>query len=76
MGFFWAPAVLQDSKLSSSERVRFTYVLMERQSEFVRAIVDSGQQADSVGEEDAALRVAILWRQKENRIKLEWMQNK
>jgi DnaJ family protein C protein 16 len=55
----------------SQERVRFTYILLERQHQFVSAVT-KGQQDMS----DPSLRVMVLWRRGADQVKLEWLQNK
>jgi len=55
----------------SQERVRFTYILLERQHQFVSAVT-KGQQELS----DPTLRVMVLWRRGADQVKLEWLQNK
>eukprot|EP00092_Neocalanus_flemingeri_P087100 GFUD01109853.1.p1 GENE.GFUD01109853.1~~GFUD01109853.1.p1 ORF type:complete len:797 (+),score=258.24 GFUD01109853.1:84-2474(+) len=55
----------------SQERVRFTYILLERQQQFVSAVT-RGQQELS----DPSLRVVVLWRRGEDQVKLEWLQAK
>ncbi len=71
----------------SPERVRFTYVLAEKQAEFVGSLVaatseDEGAEVEESGGggelpgADPALRIAILWRQRENKIQLEWLHNR
>ncbi len=63
----------------SSDRVRFTYVLQEKQADFVNSLVGAKSEEDSAAaseEGDPALRVAILWRQKESKIKLEWLRHR
>ncbi len=55
-------------------------MLAERQSDFVGSLVSAASSAEVASGpggpepgEDPALRVAILWRQRENKIKLEWL---
>ena len=66
----------------SSDRVRFSYVLADRQSDFVSSLVaatptgDKEGDGDSLAGADPTLRVAILWRQKEDKIRLEWLRTR
>jgi len=55
----------------SQERVRFTYILLERQQQFVSAVT-RGQQELS----DPTLRVVVLWRRGADQVKLEWLKAK
>ena len=55
----------------SKERVRFTYMLVERQKQFVSALTDNNDDIS-----DPSLRVVLLWRRGEGQVKLEWLQNK
>jgi len=55
----------------SQERVRFTYILLERQKQFVSAMT-RGQQELS----DPTLRVVVLWRRGADQVKLEWLEAK
>ena len=57
----------------SPDRVRFTYVLMERQHEFIKSLM-TFEKAQTVvtSEEDPSLKIAILWRRDTNKIKYEW----
>ena len=52
----------------SKERVRFTYMLVERQKQFVSALTASNED---IG--DPTLRVVVLWRRGEGQVKLEWL---
>lgn len=56
---------VQDYKFSP-ERVRFTYILLEKQADFVRSLV-------SASNVEPALRVAIMWRRDVDKIKFEWL---
>ena len=49
----------------SKDRVRFVYVLKEKQSEFVNALV--------AGSNDEKRNVAIVWRTEESNIRYEWL---
>lgn len=51
----------------SPERVRFTYILLERQTQFVSAVTQGGQVVPDH-------RVLILWRRDANNIKYEWLE--
>jgi len=53
----------------SADRVRFTYILLERQQEFVSAVTQGEVP-------DPDLRVIILWRRDINNIKYEWLENR
>ena len=55
----------------SLERVRFTYMLVERQKQFVSALTQSEEEVV-----DPLQRVVVLWRRGEGQVKLEWLQNK
>jgi len=55
----------------SQERVRFTYILLERQQQFVSAVTKDQQELS-----DPALRVLVLWRRGADQVKLEWLQSK
>merc|ERR1719510_48835 len=55
----------------SLERVRFTYMLVERQKQFVSALTQSEEEAV-----DPLQRVVVLWRRGEGQVKLEWLTNK
>ncbi len=55
----------------SPERVKFTYVLLEKQSEFVKSLTSGQDKADEVS--DPTLRIAILWRKGTNKLKFEWL---
>ena len=50
----------------SKDRVRFVYVLKEKQSEFVNALV-SGSNDDEKG------NVVIVWRMEESNVRYEWL---
>ncbi|KAJ9586685.1 hypothetical protein L9F63_019723, partial [Diploptera punctata] len=52
----------------STERVRFTYIFQEKQTEFVSALANGeGSPAEPV------LHVVIIWRRDANHIKYEWL---
>ncbi|XP_069683345.1 dnaJ homolog subfamily C member 16 [Periplaneta americana] len=52
----------------SAERVRFTYIFQERQTEFVSALANGeGSPAEPL------LHVVIIWRRDNNHIKYEWL---
>jgi DnaJ family protein C protein 16 len=53
----------------SPDRVRFTYVLMEKQEEFLKSL-SAGQKKEAVS--DPVLKIAILWRRGNNKLKFEW----
>ena len=55
----------------SLERVRFTYMLVERQKQFVSALTQSEEEVV-----DPLQRVVVLWRRGEGQVKLEWLHNK
>ena len=55
----------------SGERVRFTYMLVERQKQFVSALTSSQEEPS-----DPVQRVVVLWRRGEGQVKLEWLHNK
>ena len=55
----------------SKDRVRFTYMLVERQAQFVNALIDNNEDIS-----DPTLRVVLLWRRGEGQVKLEWLNNK
>merc|ERR1719340_137425 len=55
----------------SKERVRFTYMLVERQKQFVSALTESQEEVS-----DPVQRVVVLWRRGEGQVKLEWLNNK
>jgi len=55
----------------SKDRVRFTYMLVERQAQFVNALIDNNEDIS-----DPTLRVVLLWRRGEGQVKLEWLSNK
>jgi len=50
----------------SKERVHFTYMLVDKQKQFVSALTKDGY-------DDPALRVVLLWRRGEGQVKLEWL---
>jgi len=52
----------------SPERVRFTYVLAERQKQFVSTVTKGGA-------EDPNLKVLVLWRRGGQAVKFEWLEN-
>jgi len=54
-----------ESKFSSL-RVRFTYIFLERQQQFINAVSQDGSPE---------LKVLLLWRRGEERAKYEWMEN-
>jgi len=54
----------------SKERVRFTYMLVERQKQFVSALTSANEDIS-----DPTLRVVVLWRRGEVQVKLEWLEN-
>ena len=54
----------------NQDRVRFTYMLVERQAQFVSALVDSHDDIS-----DPTLRVVVMWRRGEGQAKLEWLHN-
>ena len=62
----------------SPERVRFTYVFVERQAAFVASfrnptpLLGGGEAAVTI---DPLLRVAILWRRDLSRVKYEWLES-
>lgn len=56
-----------ESHRFSPERVRFTYILLERQPQFVSAVTQGGQEVPDH-------RVLILWRRDANNIKYEWLE--
>jgi hypothetical protein len=58
---------LKDFKFSP-ERVRFTYVLEEKQPDFVNSLASQGEI-----DGDPVLRVAILWRMDTDVVKMEWL---
>jgi len=49
----------------SPERVRFTYIYLDRQQQFISAVAQDGQ--------DPELGVLLLWRKGEERAKYEWL---
>jgi len=53
----------------SLDRVRFTYILTERQQQFVSAVTDGAS-------EECLRKVMVLWRRGEGNMKFEWLQNK
>ena len=55
----------------SLDRVRFTYMLVERQKQFVSALTSSQEEPS-----DPVQRVVVLWRRGEGQVKLEWLHNK
>ena len=61
----------------SPDRVRFTYVLMEKQADFVQSLSSAKQGAK--GKEatedlsDPSLKIAILWRRGNSKLKFEWL---
>merc|ERR1711902_156440 len=56
--------------MGSKERVRFTYMLVERQKQFVSALTSANEDIT-----DPTLRVVVLWRRGEGQVKLEWLEN-
>ncbi len=59
----------------SPDRVRFTYVLMEKQAEFVQSLTSSSstdELSTAPSPSDPLLRIAILWRREEKKLNLEW----
>lgn len=52
----------------SSDRVRFTYIFRERQSEFINALT-SGEDSPT----ESTLHIVILWRRDASHIKYEWL---
>ncbi|XP_037947969.1 dnaJ homolog subfamily C member 16 [Teleopsis dalmanni] len=66
-----ARGTLREIALSSefsSQRVRFAYIFMDKQTEFVNAI--SNGYSDS-----KLLRIVVIWRRDSSRIKYEWIDN-
>ncbi|KAJ1527591.1 hypothetical protein ONE63_007554 [Megalurothrips usitatus] len=57
----------QDSTYNS-DRVRFTYIFQERQSEFINALT-SGEGSPP----ESTLHIVILWRRDASHIKYEWL---
>ena len=55
----------------SLDRVRFTYMLVERQKQFVSALTSSQEEPS-----DPVQRVVVLWRRGEGQVKLEWLHSK
>ena len=56
----------------SPDRVRFTYVLMEKQLEFVNSL--TAEQKKKGGDvPDPTLKIAIIWRRGNNKLKFEWV---
>lgn len=53
----------------SPERVRFTYLLAERQQQFVSTVTKGGS-------EDPNLKVMVLWRRGNGAVKYEWLENR
>merc|ERR1712088_1159518 len=53
----------------SPDRVRFTYILTERQHQFVSAVTDGAS-------EESLRKVMVLWRRGEGSVKFEWLHNK
>lgn len=62
-------AFVSDYKFSE-ERVRFTYVLKDRQADFVHALVDGS--SSSVDNKDE-VNMAIVWRRNAQSLKYEWL---
>ena len=61
----------------SPDRVRFTYVLMEKQADFVQSLASAKQSAkeQKTTEDlsDPSLKIAILWRRGNSKLKFEWL---
>jgi DnaJ family protein C protein 16 len=53
----------------SPDRVRFTYLLAERQQQFVSTVTKGGS-------EDPNLKVLVLWRRGGGAVKYEWLENR
>jgi DnaJ family protein C protein 16 len=51
----------------SGDRVRFTYIYMDRQQQFLSAVSQDGQNPE--------LGVLVLWRRGEEKAKYEWLEN-
>lgn len=59
---------IRDNRFSA-DRVRFTYLLAERQKQFVSSVTKDGL-------EDPSLRVLVLWRRGGGSVKYEWLENR
>jgi len=59
---------IQNNKYSA-ERVRFTYILINRQKQFVSAVTEGS------GGEEPTGRVLVLWRRGQGSVKFEWLSN-
>ena len=58
----------------SPDRVRFTYVLLEKQADFIQSLAsakDGGAAGDDLS--DPSLKIAILWRRGSSKLKFEWL---
>ena len=65
----------------SPDRVRFTYVLMEKQADFVQSLSAAkpgakGGKEKTASEDlsDPSLKIAILWRRGNSKLKFEWLE--
>lgn len=61
----------------SADRVRFAYILQDKQVDFVRALLDgTSSSADSLVASSGPKDVAIVWRVEDLSIRFEWLQAK
>ena len=58
----------------SPDRVRFTYVLLEKQADFIQSLA-SAKESKAYDDDlsDPSLKIAILWRRGSSKLKFEWL---